>query len=288
MGESMQDRTEGSKRLAAQALKGFARDVSLLYAVAEQGDFIKTMQRFLVGIVPFDYLTVFCQKGEEAPQLLWSSFQPSVIRTGVRNYVEATHVVDPFTRAFRRGAPPGAYRGVDMAAYVSLSRSLVSPLPLQVCPGEELGFRTSDWPENLAELQIVFGIGLPAESSHCCQVGLYREPGRPRFSKADAQLLTAITPLVSGSFTQYWRRLRELDGPEGAPACFDLLSPRERTVIELVSQGFSSEAISALLQVSIETVKTHRKRAYRKLEISSQAELFALMRPDPSVIRYHA
>ena len=50
----------------------------------------------------------------------------------------------------------------------------------------------------------------------------------------------------------------------------------------------SAAAISALLQVSIETVKTHRKRAYRKLEISSQAELFALMRPDPSVIRYHA
>jgi DNA-binding CsgD family transcriptional regulator len=42
------------------------------------------------------------------------------------------------------------------------------------------------------------------------------------------------------------------------------------------------------LQVTLETVKTHRKRAYRKLDISSQAELFALMQPKPTAIKYHA
>ena len=66
------------------------------------------------------------------------------------------------------------------------------------------------------------------------------------------------------------------------------LRPRERDVIELVSQGFGSAAISTLLQVTLETVKTHRKRAYRKLHISSQAELFALMLPKPTAIKYHA
>jgi DNA-binding CsgD family transcriptional regulator len=39
------------------------------------------------------------------------------------------------------------------------------------------------------------------------------------------------------------------------------------------------------LQVTLETVKTHRKRAYRKLDISSQAELFALIQPKPTSIK---
>jgi DNA-binding CsgD family transcriptional regulator len=42
------------------------------------------------------------------------------------------------------------------------------------------------------------------------------------------------------------------------------------------------------LQVTLETVKTHRKRAYRKLDISSQAELFALMQPKPTALKYPA
>ena len=78
------------------------------------------------------------------------------------------------------------------------------------------------------------------------------------------------------------------DALKALAPCMRLLSPRAREVIELVSQGFASGAISTLLPVTLETVKTHRKRAYRKLRISSQAELFALMQPKPMAIRYHA
>jgi len=290
--EAMKDRTrlaiDGLAHLPGQELKGFAEEVALLFAAASGGSFIAVLRRFVAALVPFDDLNVFCQKGTDRPQVIWSSFQPSVIRTGVRNYVEATYVVDPFAHAFRTGAPEGAYRGSDMAKPASLSGEELGSLPLQVCPGEELGFVTDDWPENQSELQIVFALGLESESDICCQVGLYRDPAGPVFSDRDVRLLTGVTPLISGAFTQYWNRLARVGGGSVEAPCMRLLSPRERDVIELVLQGFASAAISTLLRVTLETVKTHRKRAYRKLRISSQAELFALMQPKPTAIRYHA
>ena len=288
----MTDRTrcalDGLAELPQQELKGFAQEVSLLFAAARGGSFIAVLRRFLTALVPFDDLNVFCQEGTDRPQLIWSSYQPSVIRTGVRNYVEATYVVDPFAQAFRTGAPEGAYRGSDMATPASLSGKELGSLPLQVRPGEELGFVTDDWPEHQSEVQIVFALGLESKSDICCQVGLYRDPAGPVFSDRDARLLTGVTPLISGAFSQYWNRLARAGGGNVEAPCLRLLSPRERDVIELVSQGFASAAISTLLQVTLETVKTHRKRAYRKLRISSQAELFALMQAKPTAIKYHA
>jgi DNA-binding CsgD family transcriptional regulator len=288
----MPDRTrcaiDGLAHLPQQELKGFAQEVSLLFAATGGGSFIAVLRRFVATLVPFDDLNVFCQKGTDRPQLIWSSFQPSVIRTGVRNYVESTYVLDPFVHAFRAGVPEGAYRGSDVAALASLSREEMGSLPLQVSPGEELGFVTDDWPENQSELQIVFALGPESKTDICCQVGLYRDPTGPAFSDHEVGLLTGVTPLISGAFSQYWNRLARTRVASDEAPCLRLLSPRERDVIELVSQGFASAAISTLLQVALETVKTHRKRAYRKLDISSQAELFALMQPKPTAIKYHA
>jgi DNA-binding CsgD family transcriptional regulator len=290
--DAMPDKTSfhanGLSSLPQQELRGFAEEVSLLFAAARGGSFIGVLRRFLTALVPFDDLNVFSQKGTDRPQLMWSSYRPDVIRTGVRNYVEATYVLDPYAHAFRSGAPAGAYRPSDVAATNALSHEEMGELPLQVSPGEELGFVTDDWPENQSEVQIVFALGLENDSDICCQVGLYRDPAGPAFNDGEVEFLTGITPLVSGAFSQYWNRLaRNITENMEAP-CLRLLSPRERDVIDLVSQGFASAAISTLLQVTLETVKTHRKRAYRKLDISSQAELFALMQPQPTSIKYHA
>ena len=40
--------------------------------------------------------------------------------------------------------------------------------------------------------------------------------------------------------------------------------------------GHSTKTVAEKLSISMETVKLHRKHAYAKLEISSQAELFYL------------
>ena len=56
----------------------------------------------------------------------------------------------------------------------------------------------------------------------------------------------------------------------------NLLTKRECQVISQVLLGYSSKAIAARFLISMETVKLHRKHAYAKLNIKTQAELFHL------------
>jgi len=57
---------------------------------------------------------------------------------------------------------------------------------------------------------------------------------------------------------------------------FAQLTNREREVCIRILQGYSSEAIALDLQVAKSTIHTYRKRAYARLGISSQNELFSL------------
>ncbi|GGZ15803.1 hypothetical protein GCM10011614_33340 [Novosphingobium colocasiae] len=52
------------------------------------------------------------------------------------------------------------------------------------------------------------------------------------------------------------------------------LSHREAEICAGIIMGYSTEAIGLNCMISVNTVATHRKRAYAKLGISSQNELF--------------
>jgi DNA-binding NarL/FixJ family response regulator len=54
---------------------------------------------------------------------------------------------------------------------------------------------------------------------------------------------------------------------------FSLLSPREREVLQLMSEGKSTSKIADCLHVSVKTVETHRQQVMHKLDIHSVAEL---------------
>ena len=58
----------------------------------------------------------------------------------------------------------------------------------------------------------------------------------------------------------------DMGGPE-------LLTPREADVLELLQTGRSNAEIAHALQVSVETVRTHARRVYRKLGVRTRREL---------------
>jgi DNA-binding NarL/FixJ family response regulator len=59
----------------------------------------------------------------------------------------------------------------------------------------------------------------------------------------------------------------------GRAAQASLLTPREREVTQLLSEGYSTQEVAARLHVSAKTVATHREHVFQKLKISSIAEL---------------
>ena len=62
------------------------------------------------------------------------------------------------------------------------------------------------------------------------------------------------------------------DGPPPGP---DVLTPRETEVLDLLRAGGSNAEIAHALHVSIETVRTHARRIYRKLGVKTRRELRA-------------
>jgi DNA-binding NarL/FixJ family response regulator len=86
-----------------------------------------------------------------------------------------------------------------------------------------------------------------------------------------------LSPRVAGVVVDdYVRRLPDGDGaaePRGAPGAFQKLTPREREVLQLMAEGFSTKEIAARLHVSVKTVETHRRQLMEKLQLYSVAEV---------------
>jgi DNA-binding NarL/FixJ family response regulator len=69
--------------------------------------------------------------------------------------------------------------------------------------------------------------------------------------------------------------LPPVSAPEPQPGGPELLTPREADVLDQLQTGRSNSEIAAALNVSIETVRTHAKRIYRKLGVKTRRDLRA-------------
>ncbi|MGA9057444.1 MAG: response regulator transcription factor [Terriglobia bacterium] len=79
-----------------------------------------------------------------------------------------------------------------------------------------------------------------------------------------------FSPAVSKILLQdYMRKLRR----SGAEDSSDLLSPREREVLQLVAEGKSNKEVASLLNLSVYTVETHRAKIMQKLNLKGVPEL---------------
>jgi DNA-binding NarL/FixJ family response regulator len=56
-------------------------------------------------------------------------------------------------------------------------------------------------------------------------------------------------------------------------SAFTVLSPREREVLQLMSEGRATKEIAASLKISVKTAETHRRSLMEKLKVDSVAEL---------------
>lgn len=54
---------------------------------------------------------------------------------------------------------------------------------------------------------------------------------------------------------------------------YDLLTPRERQVYQLLAEGKSNKELAHMLNISVHTVETHRIRVMEKMDVHSAAEL---------------
>jgi ATP/maltotriose-dependent transcriptional regulator MalT len=54
-----------------------------------------------------------------------------------------------------------------------------------------------------------------------------------------------------------------------------ILSPRECGILELIGQGYSNKRVARALGITVETVKSHVKRVFAKLDVNTRAHAVA-------------
>ena len=97
---------------------------------------------------------------------------------------------------------------------------------------------------------------------------------------AEADLVAAIQAIIEGKsfFSPGVRALLKEDyihrlAKFGADDTYELLTAREREVLQLVAEGRSNKEVAALLNLSLYTVETHRTHILQKLNLHSVPDL---------------
>jgi two-component system, NarL family, response regulator NreC len=83
--------------------------------------------------------------------------------------------------------------------------------------------------------------------------------GRPFFSPAIAETL----------LEDYMRRLKQHNLTDS----YDLLTDREKEVLQLLAEGKSNKEVATLLDLSLYTIETHRSNLMQKLGLHNTAEI---------------
>jgi len=88
--------------------------------------------------------------------------------------------------------------------------------------------------------------------------------------RAVSQGKAFFSPAVSRLLADdYVRQIRE----RGIQDSYELLSPREREVLQSLAEGKSNKEVATLLNLSLATVETHRRSIMQKLNLHSAPEL---------------
>lgn len=91
-----------------------------------------------------------------------------------------------------------------------------------------------------------------------------------RAVRSVAERKSFFSPAVSKVLLDdYMQKLKRT----GAEDSYDLLTPREREILQLVAEGKSNKEVAAILNLSVHTVETHRSNIMEKLKLKSLPEL---------------
>ncbi len=151
------------------------------------------------------------------------------------------------------------------------------------------GFKTSEYYRIYYRFSGIFdecGYLTPVGNGGFANLSLARADGNRPFESATLRRLADLAPLITALTQHHWQLLPANPSNEqislrtqleSALESFgeSVLTARERQIINSILHGHTSKAIAQTLDISVETVKLHRKNAYRKLAIRNQSELFS-------------
>ncbi len=248
-------------------LSQFSRELSQLIPAVGSAEFPNVLIGMLRELVRVDDATVVVYPGLDLPVIEYFEIQEGGGST-LDRFIKGPFVLDPFYQA-ALDKRFGVFRLRDIA-----------PRDFKDSEYYKTWYRNCGYKDEC-------GYVLPIAGDGFVNIALGKSRPRTIFTKREVAILSDILPPVAVLCQQHWA---EFSGSTSSAninlraqlnAALEgfgssLLTDRERQVINLVLHGHSTRTVAEKLSISMETVKLHRKHAYAKLEVSSQAELFYL------------
>lgn len=248
-------------------LEQWSKGIAGLAGSAGTPDFAATMLEAVRRIVDFDFIMAFAYRGRDAPLMLADTLNETRHQVIAVDYAAGPFLLDPFYQLVARGVCEGCHRLHDIAPDHFRRSEYFRVHYGRTGIGEEIGF------------------AFAMDGGFTGVTSFARWTESPAVTRSEMAVLRAIGPAVSAFSGQHWRGggegadRRPWTTPAGAAPVshlgFRILSAREREIVTMILQGHSTESVALRLDISPGTVKIHRKNIYRKLKVSSQAELFA-------------
>jgi DNA-binding CsgD family transcriptional regulator len=195
-------------------------------------------------------------------------------------------------KAFRvpEDLPPEASAEREYVAQVGLKSQFTIPLKMAGTVIGGIGFASFrshlEWPEDL-----VLRLGLMGDIFNCA---LARKHAYEALQRANRQVRSLREDLASaneqlraavGQLHEHQSQgLARRQEAGRIKQLLDSLKPREHEVFRLVAAGWANKQIAARLGVCLQTVKLHRGRLMRKLQLHSVAELARLAEKERSLL----
>ena len=246
-----------------------------LILASEQAEFDLHLTQTLQELISFDIAMISLYRDNKLVEVSSRSTPAQIKENVLKTYLNHTFSHSPFFQMHRRKMDSGFYLMEKLARTPQLSKPSSNAEMLELDEREEIGYLTAGWPRRLKEMDLALRL-----SDNCTvQVALYRS-GNRGFGEAD---LAGIEPIYASMLAlckQYWgRRIQQLEA--GERPILDMLkqfgseelSTRELQIVQALITGLSEKEIAREFQVSLETVKTYRKRAYQKLDVTSRVDL---------------
>jgi DNA-binding CsgD family transcriptional regulator len=250
-----------------QPLAHFSEHLARLIPAVGSDDFPGLLVAMLRQLVHCDDATIILYPGTDLPVIEYFEIPEGSQGSNLDVYVKGAFLLDPFYLAASRDRAFGVFRLRDLAPRDFKSSDYYKSWYLNCPYQDECGYLIPVGEEGFLNIAL----------------GIY--PPRAAFTKAELAILRGIGPVVELLCQQNWvdagTRSTGVDLRGQLHAALNsfgssLLTDREAQVIKLVLHGHSTKTLAEKLSISMETVKLHRKHAYSKLEVSSQAELFYL------------
>lgn len=249
-------------------LAKFSEQLTTLIPSVGSGEFPEALISMFRELVPVSDATIVVYPGTDLPVIEYFEVHSSTGRSTLDLFVKGAFLLDPYYLAATQNNRYGLFSLQDLAPS---------------------GFKDSEYYKTWYQdcgYEDECGYLIPITGEGFVNIALGRTVGRPPFTRQQLDTLQAIRPTVELLCQQHWAE----SGSDGSSSAnlrgqmhaalnafgSSLLTERETQVINLVLHGHSTKAVAEKFSISIETVKLHRKHAYAKLEIGSQAELFYL------------